>query len=210
MADNIYMKLAQMRVELQKMNIKKSGHNDYSNYDYYELADILPPINDLQEKYKTCSFISFTNDIATLRIVNAENPEEVETFTSPMAELSLKAANAVQNLGGVETYQRRYLYMAAFEIVENDYFDATQGKEEKQPQKPVKKAAPKKSQLSEATAAELNLRIKTHCAVSGLSTKALTDDIVNAIGKELKNVTEDDAKRIMNLLDKWEQELEAV
>lgn len=40
-----------------------------------------------------------------------------------MRNLDLKGANAVQLLGGVETYQRRYLYMAVLDIVEHDQFD---------------------------------------------------------------------------------------
>ena len=208
MAENIYSKLAKMRVDLQRMNIKKSGHNAYSNYDYYELADILPPINVLQEQYKTCSFVSFTNETATLRIVNSENPEEVEVFTSPMAELTLKAANAVQNLGGVETYQRRYLYMAAFEIVENDFFDATQGKDQPQDKKP--KQTPKKAQLSEATANELNLRIKEYSAFSGQTVKEVSEAIRKAIGKNLTEVSEEDSQQVFVLLDAWQEKLKEV
>lgn len=40
-----------------------------------------------------------------------------------MRTLELKGANAVQLLGGVETYQRRYLYMTVLDIVEADQFD---------------------------------------------------------------------------------------
>ena len=65
-----------MRVELQQKNIKKSGRNKFAGYDYFELSDILPPINELQAKYKTCSFVSFNSEEATLKIVNAEDPKE--------------------------------------------------------------------------------------------------------------------------------------
>lgn len=41
-----------------------------------------------------------------------------------MRTLELKGANAVQLLGGVETYQRRYLYMTVLDIVEADQFDS--------------------------------------------------------------------------------------
>ena len=61
--------------------------------------------------------------MATLTLVNTDNPEERLTFTSPMRTLDLKGANAVQLLGGVETSQRRYLYMAVLDIVESDQFD---------------------------------------------------------------------------------------
>ena len=51
-----------------------------------------------------------------------------------MASAQLKGVHEIQNLGAVETYQRRYLYMVAFEIVEADVLDAVQGKEPVQQQ----------------------------------------------------------------------------
>lgn len=55
-----------------------------------------------------------------------------------MRDLEVKGANALQSLGGVETYQRRYLYMMMLDIVEADMFDSTQGAPEK-PTAPAKK-----------------------------------------------------------------------
>lgn len=128
---NIYEKLQNMRVELQEKNIKKSGLNKYAGYHYFELADILPTINELQMKYKTFSQILFEKENAKLIIINTENLEESVEFISPLAELNLKGANAIQNIGGIQTYLRRYLYLMAFEVVEADYFDAIQGKSNK-------------------------------------------------------------------------------
>ena len=58
--------------------------------------------------------------MATLTIINSENTDEKLTFTSPMSEASLKGCHNVQNLGAVQTYLRRYLWVNAFEIVEQD------------------------------------------------------------------------------------------
>ena len=44
-----------------------------------------------------------------------------------MAKAELKGCHEIQNLGASETYLRRYLYVAAFEIVEHDALDATTG-----------------------------------------------------------------------------------
>ena len=49
------------------------------------------------------------------------------TFTSPMGSANLKGCHEVQNIGAVETYQRRYLYVTALAIVEHDALDATTG-----------------------------------------------------------------------------------
>jgi hypothetical protein len=44
-----------------------------------------------------------------------------------MRNLDLKGCNEIQALGGIETYQRRYLYMLAFDFVESDLFDSIAG-----------------------------------------------------------------------------------
>jgi hypothetical protein len=59
---------------------------------------------------------------------------------TPTVALEIKGSNAVQALGGMQTYMRRYLYMAMFDICENDTFDAVSGKTEKaKNQKPYAK-----------------------------------------------------------------------
>jgi hypothetical protein len=45
-----------------------------------------------------------------------------------MSTAALKGCHEVQNLGAVQTYLRRYLWVAALEIVEHDALDATTGK----------------------------------------------------------------------------------
>ena len=122
--ENIFKKMQLVKEEFLKKNIKKSGKNRFANYTYYELADITPVLIELNNKYKLFTQFSFDKEVATLRIVNIENPEEVLEYTSPMEELELKGCNKIQALGGTETYQRRYLYMAAYDIIENDMFDA--------------------------------------------------------------------------------------
>lgn len=127
---NIFEKLQNCRVELQKMELKKSGNNKFAGYTYYELSDFMPKINMLFAESKLFSMVSFTNDIASLQIINSEKPDEIIEFTSPMRTLELKGCNQIQALGGVETYQRRYLYMLALEITESDMFDGVTGKHE--------------------------------------------------------------------------------
>lgn len=107
----------------QRKNVKKSGRNTFSKYDYFELDDIVPPKTEIFNELMLCDLISFSDTEATLLLVNIEKPEETLEFKSPMRDLELKGANAVQLLGGVETYQRRYLYMMVLDIVEADQFD---------------------------------------------------------------------------------------
>jgi hypothetical protein len=126
---NIYQKLQAMRVALQDSGLKKSGKNNFAGYEYFELQDFIPQINKMMLESKVASVLSYTSDLATLKIINTEKPEEFVEFTSPMSEANLKGTHAVQNLGAVETYIRRYLYITAFEIVENDGLDSTHNPE---------------------------------------------------------------------------------
>jgi hypothetical protein len=126
---NVYTKIQNARVTLQNMKLKKSGQNTYAGYDYYELSDFMPAINDIFAASGLFSQVSFTTEIATLTIINTEKPDEQIVFTSPMASANLKGCHEIQNLGAVQSYQRRYLYMSALEIVEQDALDKTTGKE---------------------------------------------------------------------------------
>ena len=126
---NIYQKIQSAKKSLSSENIKKSGLNKFSNFSYYELSDFMPSIIKIFDELKLFSKVAFTSEAAVLTIINAENPTEQEEYTSPMKDLEIKGANAMQELGGVETYQRRYLYMSALDITENDMFDASSGKD---------------------------------------------------------------------------------
>lgn len=125
---NIYEKIQSVKKEILQANLKKTGINEYAKFNYYELADFLPTLINLCEKNKLYTKITFDNEVAKLIIKNTEKPDEIEEYTSPMRSLELKGCNEIQALGGIETYQRRYLYMSAFDIVENDMFDPTSGK----------------------------------------------------------------------------------
>ncbi|MCE0600539.1 ERF family protein, partial [Clostridioides difficile] len=126
----IYIKLMDVRVKFSKLNLKKSGENKFANFKYFELADFLPQATGLLEEAKLCPIVTFTNEYATLTLINGENPSEQIVFTSPMRDLQLKGSNELQALGGIETYQTRYLYIQLLNITENDSFDAVSGKEE--------------------------------------------------------------------------------
>lgn len=124
---NVYEKLQQARVKLQSANLKKSGKNTYSGFTYFELADFIPTVNLIFEELKLCSNFSIMDNMAMLDIINSEEPKEQTKFTMPTTELQLKGCTAIQALGGVNTYCRRYLYLNALEIVEADMLDPQAG-----------------------------------------------------------------------------------
>ena len=137
---NIYQKIQAVKKELSERELKKSGENKFSGFKYYELGDFLPSIIELCAKYGLFTQITFTEDKGILNIVdcNAEVVQEgtpseyrIVQYESPLKELELKGANAIQALGGAETYLRRYLYMNAFDIVEADMFDSAEFEKKK-------------------------------------------------------------------------------
>lgn len=134
---SVYKKLQEARILLQNTKLNKSGKNKFAGYEYFELGDFLPQIQNICKNVGLCGMVSFTVDNAYLTIHETEGDGFV-TFTSPMSSAALKGCHDVQNLGAVQTYLRRYLWTNAFEIVEHDALDATTGGIE-----PVKKPEPK-------------------------------------------------------------------
>jgi len=120
----VHKKLMQARMFLQQMSLKKSGHNKFAGYQYFELGDFLPQINEIFHGQGLCGVISYDSEYASLTITDVDDGTNI-VITSPMVEANLKGAHAIQNLGAVETYQRRYLWMTAMEIVEHDALDSS-------------------------------------------------------------------------------------
>lgn len=142
---SVYGKLQKARIKLQGMKLTKSGKNKFAGYDYFELADFLPAIQNICSEVGLCGVVSFTEHMAYLQINDTEDGTSI-MFSAPMSSAALKGCHDVQNLGAVISYLRRYLWVNAFEIVEHDALDATTGKDEpaKKPlQVDVKKAATK-------------------------------------------------------------------
>lgn len=127
---SVHKKLMQARIQLQGTKLSKSGKNKFAGYSYFELGDFLPTIQDIFNQIGLCGYVSFGKDLATLTITDVDGGGEI-TITSPMAEANLKGTHPIQNLGAVETYNRRYLWMAAMEIVEHDILDASKPLEDK-------------------------------------------------------------------------------
>lgn len=131
---NVLRKLQTARMMLGSREIKKSGHNKFANYYYMELSDFLVPVQTIFNDLGLCGVVSFGPDLATLTITDLDSGEQV-LITSPMSSAALKGCHEVQNLGAVQTYTRRYLWVAALEIVEHDALDSTTGSAPKTPVK---------------------------------------------------------------------------
>jgi hypothetical protein len=121
---SVHKKLMAARISLQEAPLKKSGHNKFAGYSYFELGDFIPTITEIFYNIGLCGVVSFGKELASLTITDTEDGSEI-VLTSPMAEANLKGCHPIQNLGAVETYTRRYLWVSAMEIVEHDALDSS-------------------------------------------------------------------------------------
>src|SRR4249919_926279 len=131
---SVHRKLSTARQKFHTLELKKSGKNTFAGYEYFELGDFLVPALKVFDEVGLGATISFDREIATMTIVDLDNVTDTITITSPMGSAALKGCHEVQNIGAVETYQRRYLWVAALEIVEHDALDKTTGKKGAEPE----------------------------------------------------------------------------
>jgi len=134
---SVHKKLMQARIRLQGTKLEKSGLNKFAGYKYFELGDFLPEIQNIFNDLDLCGVVSYDASYATLTITDTDDGTVI-VISSPMAAAELKGAHPIQNLGAVETYQRRYLWMTALEIVEHDVIDSSDKKEKAEPKMPPK------------------------------------------------------------------------
>ncbi len=170
-APGVLIKLNQARKVFHEKGLKKTGRNDFAGYDYFELGDFLVPALTIFDELKLSGVVSFGVDVATMTITDLEDGSQ-HLITSPMSTAKLKACHEVQNLGAVQTYLRRYLWVAALEIVEHDALNLTQGKGEKR--------TPKHNPVPEADVP----------AERQASVAAIVDDIVSCFqgGNEIEGI----------------------
>jgi hypothetical protein len=123
---SVYKKLADARRMMRSRTLKKSGHNKFAGYNYFELGDFLHPALEIFDELGLISIVSFTKEQAELCIVDTDGGGEI-VFTCPFGSAALKGCHEVQNMGACQTYNRRYLYTLALELLEHDALDSTTG-----------------------------------------------------------------------------------
>lgn len=122
---NVYQRLNAARGKFHNLQLKKTGHNKFAGYNYFELGDFLIPALNVFSDVGLTGVVSFGSEKANLTIINVDKPEETIVIDSPMSSAALKGCHEVQNLGAVQTYLRRYLWVSALEIVEHDAVDSS-------------------------------------------------------------------------------------
>ena len=124
---NVYQKLIEAREKFLTSEINQSGKNMQLSFKYFELKDIVPTITHIFKDLGLLAVARFSDTVATLTIVNTDNPEETIDFPVPFNQIQPIVSNAgkqvtndMQALGSSITYMRRYLYLIAMDICVND------------------------------------------------------------------------------------------
>lgn len=131
-----------IRVKLQNAKLKKSGKNKFAGFDYFELADFLPKLNELMLEEKVNDRFYIKDDYATLEL---QKGEETNIYTMPFVLFEtpvnvkqnqttgeireVKSMQDIQYLGALNTYYKRYLYLNAFGITDGDVIDSMDNNE---------------------------------------------------------------------------------
>ena len=142
----VFRKLQAARYALVNSGIKKTGHNKFGGWHYYELGDFIPTVHRLFDTVGLCGVVTF-GETATLTIYDTEDGSSVK-FSTPIVYAEANKGQPIQMLGSTHTYLRRYLWLLAMEIVEADAIDS-----QEQEVKPVKieKPAPPKVEAPKPT-----------------------------------------------------------
>ena len=146
---NLNESIIKIRVDLQNSKLKKSGKNKFAGFDYFELSDFLPRLNELMLQEGVNDNFKITNDMAILTLIKGEEKQEYTIpfviFDTPLTYKKDKSGNYlkdkngeyiqvpsmqdIQYLGALNTYYKRYLYLNAFGITDGEIIDSMDNNE---------------------------------------------------------------------------------
>lgn len=141
-------------IAMNNIRIKKDGKNKFANYNYFKPDTINSKVNPLflqlkifprfytdyikfgdettqitdMEQVKTSTLVTKYSykEMAYLELIDILNPQVKEVYQMPIEHPDIKGANKMQNIGGARTYAKRYLYMEALNIADDEIdLDAT-------------------------------------------------------------------------------------
>ena len=195
---NVYQKLLTARAKFLEANVEKTGKNMHLSFKYFELEDIVPTAIRIFNEVGLIPVVNFTADVATMNIINTDNPEESVPFVAPFNQIApivsnagKQATNEMQALGSSITYMRRYLYMIALDICESDSIDANLGKGESDSAPAVEKKAP--------ATPEQRQEVKENLTAPADNASALQIKGLKAVLKKLKDADPSKEELIANI-----------
>ena len=126
-------KLDDVKCRLSQSNIKKSGKNNFQHYAYFELKDFLPVTRKLFNEVGLFSTFEVKGRTAFLTIQDLESgyghtwehqlPKVQKYTVKGNNKTPVKETEVEKTKGALETYARRYLYLAALELTDADPID---------------------------------------------------------------------------------------
>jgi hypothetical protein len=219
---NIYGKIAKVKCELQARDIKKTGKSKFTYFelsDFLPTLNVLLMKNGLCDNFSINSVVTPEGNIlvAQLKIFDTEEMGECALFSIPFTDyatpehyqkdsrgmilrdkdgepVTAKSMQDIQNLGALNTYYKRYLYLNAFGICEGEVFDALVVCEPE--------AKPEKAGKTEVPADEPNYKVLLNDFVKANS--LVKKDIAKEFGLTLTSSQEEYAK-VLEALKKKEQ-----
>lgn len=180
---NLNKSIIKIRVDLQNSKLKKSGKNKFAGFDYFELADFLPRLNELMLQEGINDRFYIKDDYATLEL---QKGEEINIYTMPfvmfevpMNKGGIPSMQKIQYLGALNTYYKRYLYLNAFGITDGEIIDSMDN-----------------SNLEKSPIDELKDKIKEYGTKASVKLKE--------IGKKLSELNEEELKILLDELERGE------
>ena len=144
-------KLLEARKLIATTPIKKEGNNSYSKYDYFTPSQVSELVTKACQATGLLTMYSLENTEfgyeGHLAVLDTESGETL-SFTMATAMPEITATNAAQKLGGMATFNERYLKMSVFEIVDNNLdFDAQDNRpsQSSSPAQPTQQVGTKKA-----------------------------------------------------------------
>ena len=124
---NLYQKVAKIKGEMSSMKFSKTGRNSFTKFNYFQLDDFEPTLEKLCSQYGVVTYFMFALDVARMVVVDADDPTQKIEVDSPVDVSFGKTSSKMQDIGAMQTYARRYLFMSFFGITESDFLDEVAG-----------------------------------------------------------------------------------
>ena len=116
-------KLKLARDIIKSSDLKKSGRNDYSKFDYYTPEQVETLVDKACKDTNSIVLCNLKADefglYQTLDFIDLESEEKV-SFEMRTKHGSITATNETQQMGGTDTYSERYIKMKVFQIKDNN------------------------------------------------------------------------------------------
>lgn len=120
--------IIKIRVELQNAKLRKSGKNKFAGFEYFELADFLPKLNELMLEEGMNDRFFIKEGYAVLELNKGEEKQDYTIpftqFDVPVNKQGQPSMQDIQYLGALNTYYKRYLYLNAFGITDGEVIDS--------------------------------------------------------------------------------------